>query len=49
MSIWTVLDKRQDKDERGDGFRFVVVCERDGRRREAVAAPGTREPPALAK
>lgn len=38
MEHWKVLDKRQDKDPRGDGTILVLVCERAGKKREAVVS-----------
>jgi hypothetical protein len=40
MNQWKVVSKRVDPDPRG-GVALVVVCERDGVRREAVVSGDT--------
>ena len=37
MEHWRVLDKRQDKD-RSNGTILVLICERAGKKREAVVS-----------
>jgi hypothetical protein len=39
METWTVKEKKTVKDR--DGHQLVLVCERNGRRREAVVSGPT--------